>query len=68
MASIAQLTSEILHGVGQPNNHTLRERVRNAIIHTRNELIRRSYEIMLTLIKFILNVLKFHLLQLMMVM
>ena len=44
MASIAQLTSEILHGVGQPNNHTLRERVRNAIIHTRNELIRRSYE------------------------
>ena len=42
MASIAQLTSEILHGVGQPNNHTLRERVRNAIIHTRNELIRRS--------------------------
>ena len=44
MASLAQLTSEILHGVGQPNNHTLRERVRNAIIHTRNELIRRSYE------------------------
>lgn len=44
MASIAQLTSEILHGVGQPNNHTLRERVRNVIIHTRNELIRRSYE------------------------
>ena len=44
MSSLAQLTSEILHGVGQPNNHTLRERVRNAIIHTRNELIRRSYE------------------------
>ena len=39
MSSLAQLTSEILHGVGQPNNHTLRERV-----HTRNELIRRSYE------------------------
>lgn len=68
MASISQLTSEILHGVGQPNNHTLRERVRNAIIHTRNEVIRRSYEIMLMLIRFILNVLKFHLLQLMMVM
>ena len=44
MSSLAQLTSEILHGVGQPNNRTLRERVRNAIIHTRNELIRRSYE------------------------
>lgn len=68
MSSLSQLTSEILHGVGQPNNHTLRERVRNAIIHTRNELIRRSYETMLMLIKFMLNVLKFHLLQLMMVM
>ena len=44
MASLAQRTIEILHGVGQPNNHILRERVRNAIIHTRNELIRRSYE------------------------
>ena len=37
MSSLAQLTSEILHGVGQPNNHTLRERVRNAIIHTCND-------------------------------
>lgn len=44
MASIAQLTSEIAHAYGQPNNHALRETIKNAIIHTRNELIRRSYE------------------------
>lgn len=44
MASIAQLTSEIVHSLGQPNNHVMRERVKSLIIHTRNEIIRRSYE------------------------
>lgn len=44
MASIAQLVSEIAHSVGDPNNHALRENIKSVIIHTRNELIRRSYE------------------------
>ena len=44
MASIAQLISEFAHSVGQPNNHALRENLRLLIIHTRNEVIRRSYE------------------------
>jgi hypothetical protein len=44
MASIRQLVSEIAHSVGQPNNHALRESIRNAIIHTRNSIIRQSYE------------------------
>lgn len=44
MASINMLVSEIAHSIGQPNNHSLRLRIRNLIIHTRNEIIRRSYE------------------------
>ena len=44
MASIAQLVSEFAHSVGQPNNAALRENIKNLIIHTRNEIIRRSYE------------------------
>lgn len=44
MASIAQLSSEIVHSLGQPNNKALRENVKLLIVHTRNELIRRSYE------------------------
>lgn len=44
MASIAQLVSEFAHSVGQPNNKALRENIKSLIIHTRNEVIRRSYE------------------------
>ena len=44
MASLAQLVSEMAHSVGQPNNHALRENIRLLIIHTRNEVIRRSHE------------------------
>lgn len=44
MASIAQLVSEFAHSLGQPNNHALRENIKLLIIHTRNEVIRRSYE------------------------
>lgn len=44
MASIAQLVSEIAHSVGDPNNAVLRENIKSLIIHTRNEVIRRSYE------------------------
>ena len=44
MSSIAQLISEIAHSYGQPNNHSLREKIRNVIVHTRAEIIRRSYE------------------------
>ena len=44
MASLSQLISEMAHSVGQPNNHALRENLRLLIIHTRNEVIRRSYE------------------------
>lgn len=44
MASINQLTSEIAHAVGQPNNIPLRRNIKYAIIHTRNELIRHSFE------------------------
>lgn len=43
MATINQLISEIAHAVGQPNNEPLRQTIRQAIIHTRNELIRKSY-------------------------
>ena len=45
MASLNQLISEIAHAVGDPNNIPLRRNIRYAILHTRNELIRRSYEI-----------------------
>ena len=44
MASLSQLISEIAHAVGDPNNVPLRRNIRYAILHTRNELIRRSYE------------------------
>lgn len=44
MASIAQLVSEFAHSVGEPNNKALRENIKLLIIHTRNEIIRRSYE------------------------
>lgn len=44
MASIAQLVSEFAHSIGQPNNSALRENIKLLIIHTRNEVIRRSYE------------------------
>lgn len=44
MASINQLVSEMAHSLGQPNNHALRENLKYLIIHTRNEVIRHSYE------------------------
>ena len=44
MASIAQLVSEMAHAVRQPNNKALRENIKTLIVHTRNEIIRRSYE------------------------
>ena len=44
MATLSQLISEIAHAVGDPNNVPLRRNIRYAILHTRNELIRRSYE------------------------
>ncbi|MCQ2971703.1 MAG: hypothetical protein MJ209_00155 [archaeon] len=44
MASISQLVSEIAHSVGDPNNYALKRNIRNVIIHTRNEIIRHSYE------------------------
>ena len=44
MASISQLVSEFAHSLGQPNNYALRENIKSLIIHTRNEVIRRSYE------------------------
>jgi hypothetical protein len=44
MASIAMLVSEMAHSLKQPNNAALRENLKLLIIHTRNEVIRRSYE------------------------
>ena len=44
MASIAMLVSEFAHSLKQPNNKALRENIKTLIIHTRNEIIRRSYE------------------------
>lgn len=44
MASLNQLISEIAHAVGDPNNIPLRRNIRYAILYTRNELIRKSYE------------------------
>lgn len=38
------LVSEFAHSLKQPNNHALRENIKSLIIHTRNEIIRRSYE------------------------
>lgn len=44
MASLSMLVSEIAHSVRQPNNYVLKENIKLLLIHTRNELIRRSYE------------------------
>lgn len=44
MATLNQLVSEIAHSLGRPNNRAVREAVKLAIIQTRNELVRRSYE------------------------
>lgn len=44
MASLNQLISEIAHAAGDPNSVPLRRNIRYAILHTRNELIRKSYE------------------------
>jgi hypothetical protein len=44
MASLSMLVSEFAHSLGQPNNKVLRENLKLLIIHTRNEIIRRSYE------------------------
>jgi hypothetical protein len=44
MASLNQLVSEFAHAVGNPNSIPLRRNLRYAILHGRNELIRRSYE------------------------
>ena len=44
MASITQLVSEFAHSLGQPNNQALRNNIKSLIIHTRAEVIRRSYE------------------------
>lgn len=44
MATLNQLISEIAHAAGSPNTLAVRRNIRQAIIHTRNELVRRSYE------------------------
>lgn len=44
MSSIAQLVSEIAHSLKQPDSVPVRKGIKLAIIHARNELIRRSYE------------------------
>ena len=44
MASISMLVSEFAHSLKQPNNKVLRENLKLLIVHTRNEIIRRSYE------------------------
>lgn len=44
MASIAMLVSEFAHSIKQPNNKAVRENIKLLIYHTRNEIIRRSYE------------------------
>lgn len=44
MSSLNQLVSEMSHSIGDPNNYALRQTIRGAIIHTRNELIRHSME------------------------
>lgn len=44
MATLNQLISEIAHAAGSPNTLAVRRNIRQAIIHIRNELIRRSYE------------------------
>lgn len=44
MASITMLVSEFAHSLKQPNNKALRENIKLLIVHTRNEVIRRSFE------------------------
>lgn len=44
MASISMLVSEFAHSMKQPNNKVLKENIKLLIYHTRNEIIRRSYE------------------------
>lgn len=44
MASIAMLVSEFAHSLKQPNNKAFRENIKLLIVHTRNEVIRRSFE------------------------
>lgn len=44
MASISMLVSEFAHSLKSPNNKALKENIKLLIIHTRNEIIRRSYE------------------------
>lgn len=44
MASIAMIVSEFAHELKQPNNKALKQNIKQLIIHTRNELIRHSYE------------------------
>ena len=44
MASISMLVSEFAHSLKSPNNKALRENIKLLILHTRNEIIRRSYE------------------------
>ena len=38
------LVSEFAHSLKQPNNKALRENIKLLIVHTRNEVIRRSFE------------------------
>lgn len=38
------LVSEFAHSLKQPNNQALRENIKLLIVHTRNEIIRRSFE------------------------
>ena len=44
MASISMPVSELAHSLKSPNNKVLRENLKLLIIHTRNEVIRRSFE------------------------
>ena len=44
MASISMLVSEFAHSLKSPNNKALRENIKLLILHTRNEVIRRSFE------------------------
>jgi len=44
MSSIAQLVSEIAHSVQQADSVPVRRAIKLSIIHSRNELIRKSYD------------------------
>lgn len=44
MSSLNQLISEIAHSVKQPDSVPVRKAIKLAIIHARNELIRKSFE------------------------